>query len=150
MSFQTLDGARTILMNDPFDPAVDRYPAHNAKLAVAISVVLENTCLFGEIVLHMPDISYRVLNVLEDRLKMNWKDLINWCLDESRHFNDRIIDKNSQALLSLINQEINPERRTEDYINPYRIGNDVPKTPQKKKAKTVRKRGPQMISRNEL
>lgn len=149
MYFQTLDGARTILMNDPFDPAVDVYPAHNLKLVNAIAVILENTCLMGEIILHMPDMSYRVLGVLAPKLEINWKDLINWCLEQTTHFNDRILDKNSQALISLVNQEINPERRTADYINPYRSGNIMPKEPKKKKTKTVKK-GPQMAYRDEF
>lgn len=137
-------------MNDPFDPAVDEFPAHNAKLVGAIAVVLENTCLLGEILLHMPDMSYRVLNALESKLEINWKDLMNWCLEQTTHFNDRILDKNSQALISLVNQEINPERRTADFINPYRIGNDMPKSPKKKKTTKTVKRGPQMVSRDEF
>lgn len=109
---------------------------------------MENTCLFGEIILHNPDISYRVLD--SQLLGPNWKDLINWCIKYTRHFNDRIIDAKSQELLWLVDQEINPDKRTENFINPYRnAGQRKDTTKKKKKTKKIEK-GPRMVTRDEF
>lgn len=109
---------------------------------------MENTCLFGEIILHNPDISYRVLD--SQLLGPDWKNLINWCIKYTRQFNDRIIDTKSQELLWLVEQEINPDKRNENFINPYRnSGEQKDTTKKKKKAKKIEK-GPRMVTRDEF
>lgn len=127
---------------------VDKFPTQDARLLDAITVTLENTCLFGELILHNPDISYRAL---ESRRKDSpWKELINWCIKFTRQFNDRIIDAKSQELLWLTEQEINPEKRTENFMNPYRsTAEDKDGIKKKKKFKKLSK-GPQMVTRDEF
>lgn len=130
----------------------NKFPTQDARLIDAITVTLENTCLFGEIILHNPDISYRVL---ESRSAgPNWRTLINWCIKFTRQFNDRILDASSQELLRLLEQEINPEKRTENFINPYRTetNDNADATTNKKKKKKVKKlpKGPQMVTRDEF
>lgn len=111
-------------------------------------MTLENTCLFGELVLHNPDISYRVLE--SQQLGPVWKDLINWCMKYTRQFNGRIIDVKSQELLWLVEQEINPDKRTDNFINPYRsITQEKDILKKKKKTKKVG-RGPRMVTHNEF
>lgn len=129
---------------------VNKFPTQDARLIDAITVTLENTCLFGEIILHNPDISYRVL---ESRSSgPDWRTLINWCIKFTRQFNDRILDEKSQELLWLVEQEINPERRTENFFNPYRAETNDKSDSTKKKKKKAKKlpKGPQMITRDEF
>lgn len=130
---------------------VDKFPTQDSRLLDAVTVTLENTCLFGELLLHNPDISYRVL---ESRQNVPpWKDLINWGIKYTRLFKDRIVDAKSMVLLFLAEQEINPEKRTDDFINPYRSTIE-PKdsTPKKKIKKKIKKlaKGPRMVVRDEF
>lgn len=129
---------------------ISKFPTQDARLIDAITVTLENTCLFGEIILHNPDISYRVLESRE--IGPDWRDLINWCIKFSRQFNDRILDTKTQELLWLAEQEINPEKRTENFINPYRNKADESADAMKKKKKKTKKlpKGPQMVTRDEF
>lgn len=131
---------------------VDKFPVKNKKLVDAIVVMLANTCLFGEIVLRFPDMSYRSLqaNFPESNAIDNiyWRNLINWCLKYSKHFYERIVDTKGQELLWLLDQEINPERRTGNFVNPYRLAE--PKHEHKKKPPKKLKKGPQLTSHDEL
>ncbi|XP_053659964.1 coiled-coil domain-containing protein 134-like [Anopheles marshallii] len=107
------------------------------ELINALALFLENTCLFGEIVLHFPDMSYRILKSVSD-----WRTLMTDALNYSKAF-VQILDDKSIELLSLLNQEINEDQRTPDYINPYREtapSTESSKDKQKKKSKP--KKGP--------
>lgn len=127
---------------------VDKFPSQDARLLDALTITLENTCVFGELILHNPDMSYRILESQTNG--PDWKELLNWCLKYTRQFNDRIIDAKSQELLWLTEQEINPEKRSNDFINPYRSrANNKDKTKKKKPVKKLPK-GPQMVTRDEF
>lgn len=127
---------------------MNEFPSQDARLFEAITVTLENTCLFGEIILRNPDISYRVLDARQ--LGPEWKDIINWCIKYTRQFNDRIVDSKSQELLWLFEQEINPEKRTENFINPYRMQSEPKETTKKKKKAKKLEKGPRMVLRDEF
>ncbi|XP_055326936.1 coiled-coil domain-containing protein 134-like [Sitodiplosis mosellana] len=143
-----LQQTKNIIQGGRYDPLVDKFPPQDVRLFDAITVTMENTCLFGEVILHNPDISYRVLD--SQLLGPDWKDLINWCIKYTRKFNDRIIDVKSQELLWLVEQEINPEKRSENFTNPYRnAGQQKDTTKKKKKAKKIEK-GPRMVTRDEF
>lgn len=127
----------------------DTFPPQDVRLFDAITVTLENTCLFGEIILHNPDISYRALE--SRQFGPDWRDLINWCIKYTRQYNDRIIDAKSQELLWLLEQEINPDKRTDNFINPYRSSSEPHQKPKKKKTKKKKlEKGPRMVTRDEL
>lgn len=137
-------------MSSNYDPENDKFPKDN-RLIDALTVVLENACLFSDMVLYFPDISYRVLHSRHessssDPSRVHWRDLINWCLDYSKSFYNRIVDAKSQHLLSLADQEINPEKRTTDFINPYRDleDHDRMKNTHKKKPPKKLKKGPKL------
>lgn len=125
-----------------------KFPTQDARLIDAITVTLENTCLFGEIILHNPDISYRVLESRPNG--PDWRKLINWCIKFTRQFDDRILDTKSQELLWLAEQEINPAKRTENFINPYRNKADEKADAKKKKKTKKLPKGPQMVTRDEF
>lgn len=129
---------------------VDKFPNQNTRLLDALTVTLENTCLFGEIILHVPDITYRALETRQNKNSIPfWKDLVNWCIKFTRHFNDRIIDAKSQQLLWLMEQEINIEKRTAEYTNPYRGSSEKQSHKKEKKTKNIKK-GPKLVARDEF
>lgn len=104
-----------------------------------VVTVLENSCLIAEFVLHFPKMSRKILEP-----HSNWRDLVEFggsVLNTYRH----VLDESTRKLISLFDQEINPEKRSDDFMNPY--GKDpaeeetkVEEKPKKKKKKD--KRGP--------
>ncbi|XP_053670771.1 coiled-coil domain-containing protein 134-like [Anopheles nili] len=109
------------------------------ELINALALFLENTCLFGELVLHFPDMSYRILKSVSD-----WRSLMTQALNYSKAF-DQILDDKSVELLGLLNQEINEDQRTAEYVNPYRDAvQSAPSGKEKLKQKSKLKKGPTM------
>ena len=109
----------------------------------ALALILENVCLFGDLVLHMPEMSYKIL-----AKHKSWKELINVELYFIQHFYKTIIDGKTQRMLSLLNQEINPEERSDNYINPYHTSDTNTEQPIKPKKKRKIRKGPQLGSGN--
>uniref|UniRef100_A0A182UR61 Erk and jnk pathways n=1 Tax=Anopheles merus TaxID=30066 RepID=A0A182UR61_ANOME len=109
------------------------------ELINALAQFLENTCLFGEMVLHFPDMSYRILKGVSE-----WRTLMTDALNYTKTF-VKILDEKSIELLGLLNQEINEDQRTPEYVNPYREGaqqTELAKPKQKSKSKP--KKGPSL------
>uniref|UniRef100_A0A182YHR0 Erk and jnk pathways n=1 Tax=Anopheles stephensi TaxID=30069 RepID=A0A182YHR0_ANOST len=104
------------------------------ELINALALFLENTCLFGEMVLHFPDMSYRILKGVSD-----WRTLMTDALNYTKAF-VQILDEKSIELLSLLNQEINEDQRTPEYVNPYR--ETAPQSTEKQKDKPKKKSKP--------
>lgn len=122
------------------------FPTNSTHLE-ALFAVIENTCLFGDMLLHIPDVSYKILN-----RQKNWKYIIDWSLDYTSNDEFEVLDQITSRMLMLLYEEINPDERSADYINPYsRKKSDVfdSKTKKTKKRKILKK-GPQLTSRNEL
>uniref|UniRef100_A0A182JYH3 Erk and jnk pathways n=1 Tax=Anopheles christyi TaxID=43041 RepID=A0A182JYH3_9DIPT len=116
------------------------------ELMNALSQFLENTCLFGEMVLHFPDMSYRIVKGVSD-----WRTLMTEALNYTKTF-VKILDEKSIELLGLLNQEINEDQRTPEYVNPYREGLQASESVKsKKKSKSKSKKGPALSpSKTEL
>lgn len=137
-----------ILLDERYSP-LDGFPTQERTID-SVVLILENTFLFGDLLLHMPDMSYKILGKRHD-----WRSLMNWALNFAAHFETPIFDDGSRKLLSLTDQEINADKRTADYVNPY--SEDAKQTAQvkpKQQRKKIRK-GPQLgggggASRNEL
>lgn len=148
--FQILEQTQSILLTSKYNPLVDKFPPLDVRVFDAVTVTLENTCLFGELILHNPDMSYRVLDSQGEGIF--WKDLINWCIKYAHNFNDRIIDAKGQELLRLVEQEINPEKRTDNYTNPYRMVSNAENKDNAKKKRKAKKtqKGPRMVTRDEF
>lgn len=92
----------------------------------------------------MPDMSEKILSKDQE-----WKEIVDWAIQFCLTLQD-VIDPKSTKMLSIVDQEINFEKRSDDYINPYR---DTPEKPNKRtKEKKKLKRGPQLhsASRTEL
>lgn len=103
-----------------------------------VVTVLEHICLVGEIVLHFPDISYRIF---EGHPK--WREYVDFGQSIAEKYT-AIFDQTTLEMLKLFDQEINPEKRSEDYLNPYasKGTEDVPPSKTKKEKKTKKKKGP--------
>lgn len=110
-----------------------------------MALTLENTCLFGDLVLHMPEMSYKVLKKHE-----HWLELMNKCLAFTKYFYKTVVDSNTQKLLSLFDQEINPDKRSDDYVNPYYERTDSSTLKDAKKLRKKIRKGPQLGSKTEL
>ncbi|XP_037032443.1 coiled-coil domain-containing protein 134-like [Bradysia coprophila] len=105
----------------------------------ALTLVVENTCLIGDLILHMPDLSDKILSKDND-----WKETLNWAVQFTVGVHD-VVDPKTRKMLSLVDQEINVERRTSDYINPYREI-EQPSAKKRSKEKKKLKKGPQLRS----
>lgn len=113
----------------------------------ALTLVVENTCLVGDMILHMPDMSEKILS--KDR---EWREILNWAVEFTASV-EGVIDAKTEKMLSLVDQEINIEKRTNDYTNPYRETPHPTATPKKRtKEKKKLKKGPQLhsVGRTEL
>jgi len=124
----------------------DEFPT-DLDIRESFSLILENSCLFCDIALRLPDeIDKRMSARRELQLTIRWavgyvKDL-------------QLIDESTRKLLNLCAQEIKLVDRDPDFHNPYRMRKvqqkrfEDPPVPPKKERKKL-KRGPKM-SRTEL
>lgn len=94
----------------------------------AVVTVLENICIIGEVVLHFPEMSYKIL---EDR---EWRPNVEFARSIAQKY-QFVYDSSTLKMLDLFNQEINPEQRTEDFVNPYAEGDASAKKSKKPKKK---------------
>lgn len=133
-----------------YDPVTETIPKHSDTQSAIISII-ENTCNFGDLILRHPDISDRILqSKYEPRpggpRKHHWRDTINWCLQYTKYFYGRIVDEKNQEHLALTYLEINPDKRPENYSNPYRDVEDREREKRLKQKKPPKKlkKGPQL------
>lgn len=102
----------------------------------AVVTVLEHICIMGEVVLHFPPIAYRVLDKLP-----GWRAKLEFAGEIVGHYR-KIFDEKTLEMLHLFDQEINPEKRSEDYVNPYAEKEEESAKEKKKKKKKSLKKGP--------
>ncbi|XP_053690920.1 uncharacterized protein LOC128739460 [Sabethes cyaneus] len=117
--------------------AGSKFPT-DTKLIEPLTRFLENTCFVAELILHLPDMSYRILKNID-----GWRDKMIEAQTYTRSF-VTVLDQKSLELLGLFEQEINERKRSYSYVNPYKE-NSQP-TPKKEKAtnKKKLKKGPQL------
>ncbi|GJQ77412.1 hypothetical protein Trydic_g20811 [Trypoxylus dichotomus] len=140
--FGMIQEARASIESSSFIPGISEFP-NNDRVRDSLSNILENTALFGEIVLRFPDIAHVVL-----KTNNNWDVLLQWSIAFSNQVK-YLLDKSTIKLLHLVSQELNHIERDPSYINPYRkenvvqaINEDI--VPVKKKKKKEIKKGPQL------
>jgi hypothetical protein len=108
----------------------------------ALSLLIENTCLFSDLLLRLPD-------QLAGRLaaRRDWELVYRWSLGLVRDL--AFLEGATRRLLHLAAQEAGLVERDPDYRNPYRTERkpqkrfEDPPPPAKKEKKKV-KRGPKM------
>ncbi|XP_018007198.1 coiled-coil domain-containing protein 134 [Hyalella azteca] len=79
----------------------------------ALSQTLETTCLLGEVLLHLPSLTHKVLDKLQDQ----HKTLLAWGVFFTAH--SSFLSENTRRLVHLMTQELGLAERDPDYINPY-------------------------------
>lgn len=154
--FLVLSEAKQNLTQWGFVPGIDPFP-DNETVREAFSKVVENTAMFGDLVLRLPD----VVHGLFDK-NTEWNALMGWCVWFSAE--SKVFDGGSEKLLNLMSQEINLIPKEDDYINPFTEENqklkeqamkDVLETAKSKtkskstKKKKEKKKGPR-LSHTEL
>ncbi|XP_067010165.2 coiled-coil domain-containing protein 134 isoform X2 [Anabrus simplex] len=146
--FSVLQSSRVVLESSGYVPGISSFPT-DEKVRDALANILENTALFGDILLHLPDISHRVLSS-----KHEWQVILQWSLGFTNQ--SQLIDKQTRVLVGLVSMELNLTERHPNYVNPYkrqinnlnRVKEEVKTVNSSKKKKEIKK-GPRM-SRVEL
>jgi len=109
--FKVLQDARIKIMESGYIPG-QAFPTEQAQLE-ALGNVLENTALFGDILLRLPDITYKVYSKSNE-----WKLLARWSVSFCNE--TKVYDGTDSKLLNLMAQELRLVPRDPNYINPYR------------------------------
>lgn len=147
--FAVVQESRALIESSYFIPGVSQFPK-DENVKDALSNILENTALFGEIILRFPDIANLVL-----KTNNNWDILLQWSIAFSNQVK-YLLDKSTIKLLYLVSQELNHIERDPNYVNPYRKiqqTNTMEETKEEKKRKKKRKeikKGPRLTSHLEL
>ncbi|XP_015586813.1 coiled-coil domain-containing protein 134 [Cephus cinctus] len=143
--FYVIESSRALVEMAEFTPETNRFPG-DANIRDALSSIMENTALFGDIILHMPDITRRVLKSQE-----KWNSIYTWSLNFVNRMK-HLLDNSTITMIHLVGQELNITAREPGYFNPFWPNNQeksVENEESLKRKKTVKKdkkkRGPQMI-----
>ncbi|XP_058803171.1 coiled-coil domain-containing protein 134-like [Phymastichus coffea] len=115
----------------------------NTDVADAVSNVLENVALFGDVLLSLPDVTRRVV-----RKQPKWNETIRWSFGFLNRTRD-LLDKPTLEMIALAMRELNGSKREASHLQPNRIPSARP-TNQPKSAqmarKEKRKRGPRLVN----
>ncbi|XP_017774008.1 PREDICTED: coiled-coil domain-containing protein 134-like [Nicrophorus vespilloides] len=146
--FTVILKSRAEIESSGYIPGISDFP-NDDNTKDALSNILENTALFSEILLRLPDISISIL-----KTNNNWDMLLQWSIAFA-HQVQYLLDESTIKLLHLVSQELNHTEKDPNYVNTYRkvdkinsenmINNAEVK---KKRRKKVMKRGPRL--HNEL
>ncbi|XP_076060274.1 coiled-coil domain-containing protein 134-like [Oratosquilla oratoria] len=109
-AFQVLEASQIKLRENGYVPGMD-FPV-NEDIRDALSQTLENTALLGEILLHMPDKTHRIL-----RKNKQWKLLFTWGIFFATE--SKFLDSSTYKLMKLVSQELDIAEKDPSYVNPY-------------------------------
>lgn len=109
--FKVLQDARVKITESGYIPG-DAFPKDQADLE-ALGNILENTALFGDILLRLPDITYKVYSKSNE-----WDLLARWSISFCNE--TQVYDEADSKLLNLMAQELRFVPKDPKYINPYR------------------------------
>lgn len=144
--FKILKDARVKVTESGYIPG-DEFPKEQEHLE-ALANILENTALFGDILLRLPDITHKVYSKSKE-----WDLLARWSISFCNE--TQVYDEMDSRLLDLMAQELRIVPRDPNFINPYRKGtnnkvsqkeedNEHKDTSNRKKRKGKKKRGPRL------
>ncbi|XP_049763965.1 coiled-coil domain-containing protein 134-like isoform X2 [Schistocerca cancellata] len=142
--FNVIQNSRVTLESSGYVPGLSSFPK-NEELLNALANILENTALFGDILLHLPEISTKILDSNNE-----WRVMFEWSLNFANQ--SQLLDSSTRKLIDLVSMELNITERHPDYINPYRRESRSSNTEEyvsqvpakKKKKKKEIKRGPRL------
>lgn len=147
--FKVISEAKVNLTVWGFIPG-DPFP-ENTTIRDGLSKVFENTAMFGDLVLRLPDIVHSIYDKNKD-----WQLLLGWCYWFCKE--SGVFDETNGKLLHLMAQEVKLIDREENYTNPFTLESQLKQQKERhgekkeskaKKKKKERKKGPQ-ITRVEL
>ncbi|XP_072745511.1 coiled-coil domain-containing protein 134 [Anoplolepis gracilipes] len=136
---EVIKSSKSVIEEAGFVPNNSSFPK-DANVKEALSNILDNTALFGDIILHLPDITHRILKTQEE-----WNPTIHWSLNFTTQM-QHLLNKSTITMIHLVEQELNITEREPSYFNPYSTTQRGFTDPVKKKPvkKEKRKKGPQI------
>ncbi|CAG9761919.1 unnamed protein product [Ceutorhynchus assimilis] len=111
--FTIMQDSRAKIEASHFIPGVSEFPTDD-NIRDALSNIIENSALFAEIILRLPEISVSVL-----KTNNNWDILLQWGIAYCYQVK-YLLDNSTIKILSLASQELNYVPRDLNYANPYR------------------------------
>lgn len=114
--FNVLEQAKNNLTSAGFVPG-DPFP-EKQPLRDAMSKVFENTAMFGDLILRLPDLTHDIYSK-----NKNWEFLIGWGVWFSME--SGIFKGPHEKLLTLMSMEIGLQEKDETYVNPYKHSDDI-------------------------
>ncbi|XP_053399201.1 coiled-coil domain-containing protein 134-like [Mercenaria mercenaria] len=108
--FRVLEESKNNLTEYGFVPG-DPFP-ENETIRDAMSNVFENTAMFGDLTLRLPDITHDIY----DKNK-HWEFLIGWAVWFSME--SGVFQGPNEQLLSLMSMELGLMPKDENFVNPY-------------------------------
>ncbi|KXJ23947.1 coiled-coil domain-containing protein 134 [Exaiptasia diaphana] len=124
--FWVMEKSRTELANVGYTPG-DPFPLEK-DIKEALAHVLENTALFGDILLRLPDITHQIL-----RRSKEHELLIKWCISICNA--TEVYDGTGRQLLNLVAQELQLVPKDDNYVNPYKLEAQLDAEYEKEKAR---------------
>ncbi|XP_054721500.1 coiled-coil domain-containing protein 134-like [Uloborus diversus] len=141
--FEVMQLAKVIVEASDYIPG-SNFPS-NISVVEALSQVIENTALYGELQLKLPDITDRIMEK-----NTQWLILIKWSIGFSN--SSGLLDDKTTQMIDLLCQEMNLIERSVHFHNPYRKYVKVSqpdKIPQKQTKKKLNlKKGPRLSKRS--
>ncbi|XP_022906348.1 coiled-coil domain-containing protein 134-like [Onthophagus taurus] len=137
--FTVIQESRAFIESSSYIPGVSEFPTEE-KVRDSLSNILENTALFSEIILRIPQIGSSVL-----KTNNNWDVLLQWSIafcNQVRY----LLDSSTIKLLHLASQELGHIDKDPNYFNPYAVKNKNLEEENviKKKEKKKIKKGPKL------
>ncbi|GFS47273.1 coiled-coil domain-containing protein 134 [Trichonephila inaurata madagascariensis] len=139
--FEVVSAGKVIVENSDYIPGSD-LPS-NETVAAALSQIVDNTAMFGDFQLKLPDVTDRIM-----KNHPEWLVLMKWAIGFSN--STGIYDPKTTEMIDLLCQEMNLIERKSNFINPYRKYDEKITTPssnnnvQPKQKKMNIKKGPRM------
>ncbi|XP_071847868.1 coiled-coil domain-containing protein 134-like [Apostichopus japonicus] len=130
--------SRSTLVQKGFEPGMS-FPT-DEETKEALSIIMENAGLFGDMALKLPEITHACL----EKKKSDVANILKWAITYSSDVG--FLDEYSTQMFNLASQELNIIPKEPGFFNPYRqqFQPPQPSGDKKKKAKSDKKRGPRV------
>lgn len=118
--FEVQQNARAVVENSAYIPGGDESSSslpNDQPTLEALSSIIENCALLGDIVLRLPEISGNVL-----KGNQQWMINTQWCISFTNATG--LIDEVTDKMFNLVAQELDLIPREEAFHNPYRTSAD--------------------------
>lgn len=111
--FQVLESSQERLRRTGYVPGND-FPQQE-DIRDALSQTLETTCLLGEVLMRLPDVTHRALASPQHQ---QHRTLLAWGVFFAAH--STFLPRTTQRLVHLMTQELGLAEKDPNYVNPYK------------------------------